>query len=318
MGVACASASAGHQPAQLGLVPRPVPVHVLREGGTGDVQRGPPGPPGRRVGAMTGAVKAQRTRRAAATSCRARALNSGSLAYVACTTLTATRIPEVLRARCTTPMPGGPRRVPAGGGRRAAEVPLPRPLRPSDAATSEPPSRLRLAADDRRCCAICSALAFRHTWSGFTSRPDPDRQASMRGLLCHRLRRLPARLLLPHLHRGTGREAAPRGVREGPRGVREAHHPVNARATSKTQRRLRLPLVPPPVGACARHPRAKSEHPESRPVNAPGNADAPPPPARALTGWCGSAGARCLTGWCGPPGAVCLTGWCGSSGVACA
>ncbi|MBU6535952.1 EamA/RhaT family transporter [Streptomyces sp. NPDC057245] len=31
--------------------------------------------------------------------------------------------------------------------------------------------------------AICSALAFRHTWSGFSSRPDPDRQASMRGLL---------------------------------------------------------------------------------------------------------------------------------------
>ncbi|MGW5009769.1 EamA/RhaT family transporter [Streptomyces parvulus] len=31
--------------------------------------------------------------------------------------------------------------------------------------------------------AICSALAFRHTWSAFTSRPDPDRQASLRGLL---------------------------------------------------------------------------------------------------------------------------------------
>ncbi|GAA2607790.1 MULTISPECIES: EamA/RhaT family transporter [Streptomyces] len=31
--------------------------------------------------------------------------------------------------------------------------------------------------------AICSALAFRHTWSGFSGRPDPDRQASMRGLL---------------------------------------------------------------------------------------------------------------------------------------
>jgi ABC-type multidrug transport system fused ATPase/permease subunit len=31
--------------------------------------------------------------------------------------------------------------------------------------------------------AVCSALAFRHTWSGFTSRPDPDRQASLRGLL---------------------------------------------------------------------------------------------------------------------------------------
>ncbi|MET8902085.1 MULTISPECIES: EamA/RhaT family transporter [unclassified Streptomyces] len=31
--------------------------------------------------------------------------------------------------------------------------------------------------------AICSALAFRHTWSGFTGRPDPDRQAQMRGLL---------------------------------------------------------------------------------------------------------------------------------------
>ncbi|MFF3505207.1 EamA/RhaT family transporter [Streptomyces sp. NPDC003247] len=31
--------------------------------------------------------------------------------------------------------------------------------------------------------AICTALAFRHTWSGFTERPDPDRQASLRGLL---------------------------------------------------------------------------------------------------------------------------------------
>ncbi|MFI2436462.1 EamA/RhaT family transporter [Streptomyces sp. NPDC018693] len=31
--------------------------------------------------------------------------------------------------------------------------------------------------------AICSALAFRHTWDGFTRRHDPDRQASLRGLL---------------------------------------------------------------------------------------------------------------------------------------
>ncbi|MER7484297.1 EamA/RhaT family transporter [Streptomyces sp. NPDC126510] len=31
--------------------------------------------------------------------------------------------------------------------------------------------------------AICSAMAFRHTWTGFTSRPDPERQASLRGLL---------------------------------------------------------------------------------------------------------------------------------------
>ncbi|PWI17210.1 hypothetical protein DI272_25890 [Streptomyces sp. Act143] len=31
--------------------------------------------------------------------------------------------------------------------------------------------------------AICSALAFRHTWEAFTKRPDPDRQASLRGLL---------------------------------------------------------------------------------------------------------------------------------------
>ncbi|GGV82998.1 membrane protein [Streptomyces griseoloalbus] len=31
--------------------------------------------------------------------------------------------------------------------------------------------------------AICSALAFRHTWSAFTTRPDPARQASLRGLL---------------------------------------------------------------------------------------------------------------------------------------
>ncbi|MEU1849861.1 EamA/RhaT family transporter [Streptomyces sp. NPDC019990] len=31
--------------------------------------------------------------------------------------------------------------------------------------------------------ALCSALAFRHTWNGFTRRPDPDRQASLRSLL---------------------------------------------------------------------------------------------------------------------------------------
>ncbi|MFF5967454.1 EamA/RhaT family transporter [Streptomyces collinus] len=31
--------------------------------------------------------------------------------------------------------------------------------------------------------AICSALAFRHTWDGYTRRPDPDRQAALRGLL---------------------------------------------------------------------------------------------------------------------------------------
>ncbi|MET9116257.1 EamA/RhaT family transporter [Streptomyces longwoodensis] len=31
--------------------------------------------------------------------------------------------------------------------------------------------------------AVCSALAFRHTWDGFARRPDPERQASLRGLL---------------------------------------------------------------------------------------------------------------------------------------
>jgi drug/metabolite transporter (DMT)-like permease len=31
--------------------------------------------------------------------------------------------------------------------------------------------------------AICSALAFRHTWESFGKRPDPERQASLRGLL---------------------------------------------------------------------------------------------------------------------------------------
>jgi amino acid transporter len=31
--------------------------------------------------------------------------------------------------------------------------------------------------------AICSALAFGHTWESFNKRPDPDRQASLRGLL---------------------------------------------------------------------------------------------------------------------------------------
>ncbi|WP_320784575.1 EamA/RhaT family transporter [Streptomyces sp. CRN 30] len=31
--------------------------------------------------------------------------------------------------------------------------------------------------------AVCSALAFGHTWGAFSRRPDPDRQASLRGLL---------------------------------------------------------------------------------------------------------------------------------------
>ncbi|KFG74958.1 hypothetical protein [Streptomyces mutabilis] len=31
--------------------------------------------------------------------------------------------------------------------------------------------------------AVCSALAFRHTWSAFGARPDPERQSSLRGLL---------------------------------------------------------------------------------------------------------------------------------------
>ncbi|MFJ2610510.1 EamA/RhaT family transporter [Streptomyces sp. NPDC091279] len=30
---------------------------------------------------------------------------------------------------------------------------------------------------------VCTALAFRHTWDSFTSRPDPERQSSLRGLL---------------------------------------------------------------------------------------------------------------------------------------
>ncbi|MFE5820087.1 EamA/RhaT family transporter [Streptomyces sp. NPDC056479] len=31
--------------------------------------------------------------------------------------------------------------------------------------------------------AVCSALAFRHTWEGFSKRPDVHHQASLRGLL---------------------------------------------------------------------------------------------------------------------------------------
>ncbi|MFF3911005.1 EamA/RhaT family transporter [Streptomyces sp. NPDC001848] len=31
--------------------------------------------------------------------------------------------------------------------------------------------------------AVCSALAFGHTWEAFTKRPDPERRSSLRGLL---------------------------------------------------------------------------------------------------------------------------------------
>ncbi|KAA0935741.1 MULTISPECIES: EamA/RhaT family transporter [Streptomyces] len=31
--------------------------------------------------------------------------------------------------------------------------------------------------------AVCSALAFRHTWAGYAQRPAPDAQSALRGLL---------------------------------------------------------------------------------------------------------------------------------------
>ncbi|PSM37341.1 hypothetical protein C6Y14_42905 [Streptomyces dioscori] len=31
--------------------------------------------------------------------------------------------------------------------------------------------------------AVCSALAFRHAWSGYTKRPAPDSESALRGLL---------------------------------------------------------------------------------------------------------------------------------------
>ncbi|MFJ2262412.1 EamA/RhaT family transporter [Streptomyces sp. NPDC087844] len=31
--------------------------------------------------------------------------------------------------------------------------------------------------------AVCSAVAFRHTWAGYTRRPAPDSQSALRGLL---------------------------------------------------------------------------------------------------------------------------------------
>ncbi|MCW5254347.1 MULTISPECIES: EamA/RhaT family transporter [unclassified Streptomyces] len=31
--------------------------------------------------------------------------------------------------------------------------------------------------------AVCSALAFGHTWGGYSQRPDPERRSSLRGLL---------------------------------------------------------------------------------------------------------------------------------------
>ncbi|MFE9682562.1 EamA/RhaT family transporter [Streptomyces sp. NPDC006285] len=31
--------------------------------------------------------------------------------------------------------------------------------------------------------AVCSALAFRHTWAGYSRRPAPDTQSALRGLL---------------------------------------------------------------------------------------------------------------------------------------
>ncbi|MFF7335272.1 EamA/RhaT family transporter [Streptomyces sp. NPDC090306] len=79
--------------------------------------------------------------------------------------------------------------------------------------------------------AVCSALAFRNTWDAFDRRPDPDRQASLRGLLaigfvgsllayCFRcLREAPGE----KLHRAEYEEARARRAR---RSGRRSGHPA--------------------------------------------------------------------------------------------
>ena len=92
------SASASPAPA---CVPRAgeraVPLHLLGERRAGDESVAIQGRSASGSASTTGAVKAPLTRRAAATSCRKRARNSGSAAYSACTTLTASRSPEAER-----------------------------------------------------------------------------------------------------------------------------------------------------------------------------------------------------------------------------
>ncbi|MFH9661580.1 EamA/RhaT family transporter [Streptomyces sp. NPDC017248] len=83
--------------------------------------------------------------------------------------------------------------------------------------------------------AICSALAFRNTWEGFGKRPDPRRQASLRGLLAIGF----VGSLLAYFFRSLIEAPGEKLHREEYEQAREAHARRTTRRTGNPSRRKR-------------------------------------------------------------------------------
>ncbi|OIJ85632.1 hypothetical protein [Streptomyces monashensis] len=83
--------------------------------------------------------------------------------------------------------------------------------------------------------AICSALAFRNTWEGFGKRHDPQRQASLRGLLAIGF----VGSLLAYFFRSLTEAPGEKLHREEYDTAREAHARRTARRTGNPSRKKR-------------------------------------------------------------------------------
>ena len=83
--------------------------------------------------------------------------------------------------------------------------------------------------------AVCSALAFRNTWDGFARRPDPDRQASLRGLLAVGF----VGSLLAYFFRALTEAPGERLHREEYEAARQQHERRTTRRTGNPSRKRR-------------------------------------------------------------------------------
>ncbi|AJE41851.1 membrane protein [Streptomyces nodosus] len=83
--------------------------------------------------------------------------------------------------------------------------------------------------------AVCSALAFGHTWEAFTKRPDPERQSSLRGLLAIGF----VGSLLAYFFRSLVEAPGERLLREEYEKARATHEKRTSRRTGNPSRKPR-------------------------------------------------------------------------------
>ncbi|MFG2134909.1 EamA/RhaT family transporter [Streptomyces sp. NPDC048751] len=83
--------------------------------------------------------------------------------------------------------------------------------------------------------AVCSSLAFAHTWGGFSRRPDPDRQASLRGLLAIGF----VGSLLAHFFRSLTEAPGEKLLREEYETARKEHERLSVRRSGNPSKKRR-------------------------------------------------------------------------------